>query len=170
MTKKKKKSWSCIIMTKAKKKNGDSCSIFEPISYSLSTHQPSKVARIWPIMTVRMDLQCVKKTRALWTRPLYTHTGPLLVINERLCLSPLMTVNGTVGCSPSTLQCEDNTGEPWQFYVTSHPRWIHLQIVEQWKQADDTHRGFLCVSFLAENLMFLWILIQLTGQQFENEL
>ena len=58
---------------------------------------PSLGSRIWLITGVRMNLQCVNKTEALWRRPLWTHTAPLLVINEQLSPSPLKTVNDAVG-------------------------------------------------------------------------
>lgn len=79
-----------------------------------------------------MDLQCVNKTEALWSGPLWTHTAPLLVINEQLSPSPLMTVNDAVG-ELSTVQYEEDTEEPWEFYVTSCTRfvWVHRQIADK---------------------------------------
>lgn len=73
------------------------------------------VTRIWLIISVGMDPPCVKEAGGLWGRPLWTHTVPLLLINEHLSPSPLMTVKGAVGGSPSTAQSKEDAEEPGQF-------------------------------------------------------
>lgn len=57
------------------------------------------------IISVRMDPRSVNGTEGPCRSPLWTHhTVPLLLINEQLSPSPLMTANDAVGSSPSAAQ------------------------------------------------------------------